>query len=161
MSNGDNTRGKHRGLRPPWQPGHSGNPAGRPKGSRNKLGERFIADVFADWSQHGGSVLKRVRQASPAAYLRVVAGLVPQRLEVTAEDQPANMTAEELWESLAQNTEEMGMPGVARALRKHGREMGTRKLARRHCAEDRPRGARTDARALTNQTLKSKNQTEL
>ncbi len=24
------------GLRPPWKPGQSGNPEGRPKGSRNK-----------------------------------------------------------------------------------------------------------------------------
>ena len=34
----ENTRQKH-GL---WQPGQSGNPAGKPKGARNKLGEAFI-----------------------------------------------------------------------------------------------------------------------
>ena len=35
---------KHRGLREPWKPGESGNPAGRPKGSRNKLSEEFVAE---------------------------------------------------------------------------------------------------------------------
>ena len=44
---GEPTRQKHR----PWKPGESGNPAGRPKGSRNKLSEEFIADrLVPTWS---------------------------------------------------------------------------------------------------------------
>src|SRR5258706_14779714 len=50
---GDNTAGKQ-ALRPDldkhkWQPGVSANPKGRPKGSRNKLGEAFLSDLQADW----------------------------------------------------------------------------------------------------------------
>jgi hypothetical protein len=36
----EKTAGKHPGsknLMPPWKPGQSGSPKGRPKGSRNKL----------------------------------------------------------------------------------------------------------------------------
>jgi hypothetical protein len=35
---------QHRNLLPPWKPGQSGNPLGRPKGSRNKLAEQFFID---------------------------------------------------------------------------------------------------------------------
>ena len=58
-----------------------GNP-GRPKGSRNKLGERFIAAMCADFEEHGASVIERVREEDPAVYLRVVAGLVPAHVLV-------------------------------------------------------------------------------
>ncbi|WP_458193262.1 DUF5681 domain-containing protein [Bradyrhizobium sp. UFLA05-153] len=31
-------------MAPPWPPGQSGNPAGRPRGSRSKLSESFLSD---------------------------------------------------------------------------------------------------------------------
>jgi Family of unknown function (DUF5681) len=34
---------RYRGLRP-WKAGQSGNPAGRPKGSRNKIGHRMALE---------------------------------------------------------------------------------------------------------------------
>lgn len=58
-----------------------GNP-GRPRGSRNKLGERFIAAMCADFEEHGASVIEHVREEDPAVYLRVVAGLVPAHVLV-------------------------------------------------------------------------------
>jgi hypothetical protein len=53
-------------------PGNSGG-AGRPKGSRNALSERFIADIFADWCVHGTAVLRTVREDDPVAYAKIVA----------------------------------------------------------------------------------------
>jgi hypothetical protein len=40
------------------KPGEIRNPAGRPKGSRNKLGEDFVADLYADWQLHGRKVMR-------------------------------------------------------------------------------------------------------
>src|SRR5271165_3324141 len=61
--------------------GNSGGP-GRPTGSRNRLGEDFLSDLYADWAENGAAVIAEVREKSPAAYLRVVAGLVPQQVGI-------------------------------------------------------------------------------
>ena len=59
--------------------GHSGY-GGRPKGSRNKLGEQFIADVYRKWKRHGADVLDRVIRDEPAQFLKTVAALMPKEL---------------------------------------------------------------------------------
>jgi hypothetical protein len=51
---------------------------GRPPGCRNRLAEDFLADLCADWKQHGTEVIADVRKKYPAAYLRTVASLVPR-----------------------------------------------------------------------------------
>jgi hypothetical protein len=58
-------------------PGNSGF-GGRPKGSRNKLGEAFIADLYEDWQEHGKGVLEQTRLTKPEVYMRVVASLLPK-----------------------------------------------------------------------------------
>lgn len=65
-----------------FKPGKSGNPAGRPVGARNKLSEDFIRAVADDFKEHGAEVIERVRQEKPDAYLKVIAGLVPQKLDL-------------------------------------------------------------------------------
>jgi hypothetical protein len=72
------------GLRP-VQPGQVLNPAGRPKGSRNKLGEDFIAAMQADFAEHGAATIKQVREEKPADYIKVVAGILPKELNVRTE----------------------------------------------------------------------------
>lgn len=72
--------------RPPmehcFQPGQSGNPAGRRRGSRNRINERFLEALCEDFEAHGTGVIERVREQSPAVYLRVVARLVPAHVLV-------------------------------------------------------------------------------
>ena len=40
-----------------WRPGESGNPAGRPRGSRNKLAEDFVAALYDDFRDHGAAAI--------------------------------------------------------------------------------------------------------
>lgn len=64
------------------KPGQSLNPAGRPKGSRNKLSESFVSDMLLDWEQHGPAAICAVRKSDPSTYLRVIAGLVPKEFNI-------------------------------------------------------------------------------
>lgn len=68
-----------------FKAGASGNPAGRRAGVRNRITMRFLEALCADFEEHGVAVIERVRLESPAAYLRVVAKLVPAHLVVHEE----------------------------------------------------------------------------
>ena len=78
----DNTEKKQRNLIP-FKPGQSGNPKGRPKGSRNKLSEDFIADLHESWLAFGKAALMTAAWTHPVEFVRVVASLVPRELEAT------------------------------------------------------------------------------
>jgi Family of unknown function (DUF5681) len=65
-----------------WHPGQSGNPAGRERGSRNRLSEEVICALLRDFRQHGQKAVARVRQTQPAAYLKILALLVPREHKV-------------------------------------------------------------------------------
>ena len=79
-----------------WQPGHSGNPAGRAHGSRNKLTEEVICALLRDFRQHGQKAVARVRQTQPAAYLKILALLVPREHKVEHSNPLKELTDEQL-----------------------------------------------------------------
>ena len=80
----DSTVRKHRqrGLIP-WKPGQSGNPKGRPKGSRNKLSEEFFRDLCDAWQAFGKPALETMAMLYPVEFVRLAASLVAKEPEVT------------------------------------------------------------------------------
>jgi hypothetical protein len=87
-------------LMPAWQPGQSGNPAGRPIGSRNKLSESVIQDIAADWAIGGPETIARVRMTDPATYFRVVASILPKDVLVNVQQSTPGNLEPEAWATL-------------------------------------------------------------
>ena len=76
VKNTDNTVEKQ------WEfkKGQSGNPNGRPKGSRNKLSERFLQALAADFERYGIYSIARVRRKDPTAYLKIITSVLPKEI---------------------------------------------------------------------------------
>lgn len=100
-----------------FKPGQSGNPDGRPKGSKNKIAEDFLTDLQALWKEEGPAILKEARDDKPMEFAKMVAGLVPRDLVVrhALEDE---MTDDELADTIA------ALAAVAERLRKGGTGAG-------------------------------------
>ena len=58
--------------------GNSG--GGRPKGSRNKLTERFLDTIANDFAEHGAEAIAKVRTTDPATYLKIVGSIITRNL---------------------------------------------------------------------------------
>src|SRR5262249_26550401 len=82
----------------PFEPGRSGNPAGGPVGSRHRqqLNGEFIAALLRDFRQGGPKAIERVRRTQPAAYLKILALLVPREHKVEHSNPLKKLTDEQL-----------------------------------------------------------------
>lgn len=88
----DKARKQH-GLRDEnglWLPGVSPNPAGRPKGTRNKISEDFLRDLNDVWnretqdgkSTNGLDVIQKVADTEPAKLLAAMVQVLPKDFQV-------------------------------------------------------------------------------
>lgn len=79
-------------VMPVGKPFAPGNP-GRPKGSRNKLGEAFIEALHDDFQEHGVTAITSMRGADPGGYVRVIASLLPKEFKI---ETTSDLTDEQL-----------------------------------------------------------------
>lgn len=65
-----------------WKKGQSGNPAGGRSKARQELGDAFLRVLRSDWEEHGAATVVEMRLKDPVQYVKVVAALLPEQLEV-------------------------------------------------------------------------------
>src|SRR5262245_61814724 len=59
------------------------NGGGRPRCSRNKLGEQFLSDVYAEWEKSGPDALRKMAASDPGAFCKMVANILPSKVDAT------------------------------------------------------------------------------
>jgi hypothetical protein len=84
MSSGSPSTEKTLGNLRPYKSGSEwrGNAAGRPKGSRNHLGEAFLEALHDDFVAHGKGAIEACRADKPEQYLKVIASILPKQAEI-------------------------------------------------------------------------------
>src|SRR5690349_10592255 len=69
-----------------FEKGKSGNPAGRPRGTRDSITQAFLKDLDKHWRQHGPEAIAAAAEQQPALFLKVVASLLPRDVQISAAD---------------------------------------------------------------------------
>src|ERR1700730_14061485 len=80
----------------PWRPGQSGNPNGRPLGSRSAFSAGFTRDLAEVWAEKGKASMLYTAEKQPAVFFATCARLLPNDVRVTVEQQlPGNLSMED------------------------------------------------------------------
>jgi hypothetical protein len=85
-----------------WQPGQSGNPAGRSVGTRNRFSEAFISDVSATWAKHGERILERMARKEPARFAELCGRLIPRDVHVSLQTRLPGGLEPEDWQAIVE-----------------------------------------------------------
>ena len=63
-----------------WPRGQSGNPAGKPPGTRTAFSQGFIRDFALVWAEEGLDAVRKVAKKSPEAFVAIAARICPNAL---------------------------------------------------------------------------------
>ena len=86
---------------PAWEKGKSGNPNGRPKGSRHRFSESLISAFCDDFERNGVQVIEAVRSEAPVDYLRIAVSIVPKQFGVEEDSKDVFL---KVWECISEGT---------------------------------------------------------
>ena len=78
-----------------FKPGQSGKSNGRPRGSRHKFSESFLAAFYADIEKFGPKAIEDTRNKNPAEYVRAAVALLPKQVEDLTPNPFGELTDEE------------------------------------------------------------------
>jgi hypothetical protein len=88
-----------------FRPGEDGRPAIRPRGTRKRLHDLVVGDLYEDWYRDGPKLIHQVRAEAPLGYLRAVIALLPKQIKVEHSNE---MTKDELRQRIRQLAIKLG-----------------------------------------------------
>ena len=97
----------------PFVPGRSGNPDGRPPGSRQKIAERLLADIRVVWEECGLQVLRTLAAEDPAKLAQIAYGLVPKDIFLNVAPAAPGGLSQEQWKALGRVLDAIEASGAA------------------------------------------------
>ena len=124
-----------------WPPGKSGNPAGKPPGTRTAFSQGFIRDFALVWAEEGLDAVRKVAKKSPEAFVAIAARICPNDVRLTLEQAiPGGMSLEDggSWNCDRWNREAVSVSdqrngsnalGVAATLLSHGERTNSVRVA--------------------------------
>ena len=69
----------------PFAPGISGNPNGRPIGSRTAFSAAFMRDLAETWAKHGKDTMLQTAKLNPEVFFATCARLIPKDVHLTVQ----------------------------------------------------------------------------
>ena len=76
-----------------WPPGVSGNPNGRPVGSRTVFSQGFLKDLASVWAEEGRETMVKTARDNPSVFFATCARLIGPEVKLTIEQQlPGNLS---------------------------------------------------------------------
>src|SRR6516162_10991987 len=85
-----------------WPPGVSGNPNGRPVGSRTVFSQAFLKDLAEVWSKEGREAMVKTAKTNPTVFFATCARLIGPEVKLTIEQQlPGNLSPSD-WNLMTQ-----------------------------------------------------------
>jgi hypothetical protein len=85
-----------------FRAGVSGNPHGNRHHSRHLLNQEFIQALLLHFRQHGKKAIEKVAREQPAAYMKILALLVPREMKIEHPDPIKGLSDEQLAAMLAE-----------------------------------------------------------
>ena len=78
-----------------WPPGVSGNPNGRPVGSRTAFSHDFLKDLAEVWTAHGRAAMEKTVVDQPGVFFATCARLLPNDVRLTVEQSYAGLSPDD------------------------------------------------------------------
>ena len=83
-----------------FRPGLSGNPLGNRHHTRHLLNQEFIQALLLHFREHGKKAIEKVAREQPAAYLKILALLVPREMKLEHSGGVKAMSDEQIEEAI-------------------------------------------------------------